>query len=94
MHTAVSANEILGSEAIEMQQFDSEPAELTRRQVLQQRWTGAVGYLRSINDRINRSTFGRVFRLKGSGHVSLQPMQLPKLPMSQQRQTSPSRKFY
>jgi len=64
-----STNEILGGEEIEMQRFDSQPAELSRTETLKKRWTGTVEYLRNINDRINRSTFGRVFRLKGSGHV-------------------------
>ncbi|OIW29831.1 hypothetical protein CONLIGDRAFT_575771 [Coniochaeta ligniaria NRRL 30616] len=52
-----------------MQGFESEPAELSRREALKKKWTGTVKYLRSINDRIGHSTFGRVFRLKGSGHV-------------------------
>jgi hypothetical protein len=29
-------------------------------------WNGVI----NINENVNRSTFGRVFRLKGSGHVS------------------------
>lgn len=65
-----STNEILGGEEIEMQRLDSEPAEMGRGEALRKRWTGGMEYMRSINDRINRSTFGRVFRLKGSGHVS------------------------
>jgi AGZA family xanthine/uracil permease-like MFS transporter len=64
-----STNEILGGEEIEMQRFDFEQTELGRRQALKKKWTGMVEYLSSLNDRINRSTFGRVFRLKGSGHV-------------------------
>lgn len=64
-----SINEILGGEEIEMQRFGSEPAGLSRREGVKKKWTGTVEYIRNINDRINRSTFGRVFRLKGSGHV-------------------------
>lgn len=66
-----STNEILGGEGIEMQNFEFEPPEMSRREALKKRWNRSVEYLRSLNDRINRSTFGRVFRLKGSGHVSL-----------------------
>lgn len=64
-----SINEILGSEEIKMQRFDYEPAMLSRREALKERWTVALEYIRSTSDRINRSTFGRVFRLKGCGHV-------------------------
>lgn len=30
----------------------------------------AVAKIHALDERINRSTFGRVFRLDGSGHVS------------------------
>lgn len=63
-----SADEILG-EGIEMQDMD-DPAKLSRKELMKKRCAGLVEYVQSVNDRINRSTFGRVFRLKGSGHVS------------------------
>ena len=74
-----STNEILGGEEIEMQRFDSQPVALSRTEALKKRWAGAVEYLRNINDRINRSTFGRVFRLKGSGHVCFPQLYLTLL---------------
>lgn len=74
-----STNEILGGEEIEMHRFGFEPPEPSRGEALKRKWTGTVDYMRSINDRINHSTFGRVFRLKGSGHVSFSTLQSKEL---------------
>jgi hypothetical protein len=63
-----------GSENIEMQAMDKQPpasAEPEKRSAGFWGWIHRVhDIVMNVNRNVNRSTFGRVFRLKDSGHVS------------------------
>jgi adenine/guanine/hypoxanthine permease len=57
-------------EIIEMQTMEEEPSEAATRSGLKY-WGGRARHIvRDTNEFVNKSTFGRVFRLKDSGHVS------------------------
>ncbi len=55
---------------IEIQPVDDDVSE-PRRGFFRRKIDQFYSVINSVNDTVNKSTFGRVFRLKGSGHVSL-----------------------
>lgn len=54
-----------------MEALEEEPVELSRWQAFKQRLRHVGRSIKGLDDRVNRSTFGRAFRLTGSGHVSV-----------------------
>jgi AGZA family xanthine/uracil permease-like MFS transporter len=52
-------------------QAENKPDDISRREAIKRRWAKGWNTLRGLNNAINQSTFGRVFRLRGSGHVNI-----------------------
>ncbi len=81
-HRSVSKMDHFGanpsSDRVEIREIQLEPMEIQpleeerqpRRWFFRRKFDRLYDVLHSIDDRVNKSTFGRVFRLKGSGHVS------------------------
>jgi hypothetical protein len=68
--TMASIADDLPREEIEMQPPGCEPPQRDSRSFIEKKVQGVVRAVRSVDECINTSTFGRIFRLKGSGHVS------------------------
>jgi len=58
------------SDTIEMQSVGGldRPPDGSRRTFWKNKVRSTVQFVKSIDDRVNKSTFGRIFRLGGSGH--------------------------
>lgn len=65
-----SANKLHEDEST-MQVMEEDVPELGRYEAFKQRCRRAAHTIRGVERRVNHSTFGRMFRLKGCGHVSV-----------------------
>ena len=56
---------------VQLQPLEIQPQEESKscRGFIRRKLDQLYDTISSINDNVNKSTFGRVFRLKGSGHV-------------------------
>jgi len=57
-------------EQIEMQSIDPEARSERPHGFWERSVNTVLDFIRNVNERVNKSTFGRVFRLRGCGHVS------------------------
>lgn len=65
----------LGSEEIELQPVGSEEPPHDTRSAFRRKLSAVSAAINSMDDVVNKSTFGRTFRLQGCGHVSYSMME-------------------
>ena len=67
----------LGSEEIELQPVGSEEPPNGSRSAFHRKFSAVSAAINSMDNVVNKSTFGRTFRLRGCGHVSHSAIERP-----------------